>query len=68
MGQMTVSELIKALQKIEIRHGDAGVMAAGGVWSVDTGTMPVEIIVERLIVGADGDIVLTEESQCPSSL
>lgn len=60
--QMTVSELIKALQKLEPKHGDAGVVAVVGSWSVDTGKIENSIIVERVVVAADGDVVLTEES------
>lgn len=53
MAQMTVSQLIKALQKIEGKYGDAGVTAYPDV-------EPERVtIVERVVI-EDDEVVLRE--------
>lgn len=56
MSQMTVSELIKALQKIEAKHGEAGVIAVPR----PEHEFPSEIIVEEIAFADDGDVILRE--------
>ena len=56
MAQLTVSELIKQLQKIEAKHGDAGVVARAVRNPLNTD----EVIVEEIAIAEDGDVVLKE--------
>lgn len=58
--QMTVKELIKALQKLEHTHGDHCVTTRARTYASEAGFEDTEIVIECVSVAQDGEVVLHE--------